>query len=61
MAIAAAEQLLDWTITEVAASLRVLTDQIARRVGASASRLKVPVSEARTCSASTCRAKWHAR
>jgi len=32
MAIAAAEQLLDWTITEVAASLRALTDQIARRV-----------------------------
>ena len=34
MAIAAAEQLLDWTIAEVAASLQALTDQIAQRVGA---------------------------
>jgi len=34
MAIAAAEQLLDWTIPEVAASLRGVTDQIARRVAA---------------------------
>lgn len=31
MAIAAAEQLLDWTITEVASSLRAVTDQIAQR------------------------------
>ena len=31
MAIAAAEQLLDWTITEVGSSLRAVTDQIARR------------------------------
>jgi selenocysteine lyase/cysteine desulfurase len=34
MAIAAAEQLLDWTIPAVAASLQALTDQIAQRVGA---------------------------
>jgi selenocysteine lyase/cysteine desulfurase len=33
MAIAATEQLLDWTIIEVAASLRALTDQIAQRAG----------------------------
>jgi selenocysteine lyase/cysteine desulfurase len=32
MAIAAAEQLLDWTVEGISASLRVLTDQIARRV-----------------------------
>jgi selenocysteine lyase/cysteine desulfurase len=32
MAIAAAEQLLNWTIDAVATSLRVLTDQIAQRV-----------------------------
>ncbi len=31
MAIAAAEQLLHWTITEVGSSLRAVTDQIARR------------------------------
>jgi selenocysteine lyase/cysteine desulfurase len=34
MAIAAAEQLLDWTIVGVAASLRAVTDQIAERVAA---------------------------
>ncbi len=34
MAIAAAEQLLDWTIPEVAASLRAVTDQIAQGVAA---------------------------
>jgi acetylornithine/succinyldiaminopimelate/putrescine aminotransferase len=33
MAIAAAEQLLDWTIAGVAASLRGLTDQIAQHAG----------------------------
>jgi selenocysteine lyase/cysteine desulfurase len=34
MAIAAAEQLLDWTIAEVAASLRATTDEIAQHVRA---------------------------
>ncbi|HEY2651349.1 MAG TPA: aminotransferase class V-fold PLP-dependent enzyme [Solirubrobacteraceae bacterium] len=34
MAIAAAEQLLDWTIAEVAAGLRVATDQIAEQAQA---------------------------
>jgi len=34
MAIAAAEQLLEWTITGVAASLQAVTDQIAAEVGA---------------------------
>jgi selenocysteine lyase/cysteine desulfurase len=34
MAIAAAQQLLSWTIGEVAAGLRAVTDQIARRAEA---------------------------
>jgi selenocysteine lyase/cysteine desulfurase len=34
MAIAAVEQLLEWTITDVAASLQVVTDQIAAGAGA---------------------------
>lgn len=32
MAIAAVEQLLDWTVTAVAANLRTVTDQVAQRV-----------------------------